>query len=81
MWGSTGQQSSKTQNRRYGIQNPPKDSQNQVKRLSFLATNVPGPGSYTPKNDLSAEGSYVLSNNVSAGKRMMLKSERDSFVD
>lgn len=44
-------------------------------------TDVPGPGTYRPKNDLSGEGNYVLSQNVSSGKRMMLKSQRDSFVD
>ena len=46
-----------------------------------LATDAPGAGTYHPQNDLSSQGKYVLSKNVSDGKRMMLKSDRDSFVD
>lgn len=46
-----------------------------------LATDAPGAGTYHPQNELSSEGKYILSKNVSAGKRMMLKSDRDSFVD
>ncbi len=42
---------------------------------------MPGPGTYQPKNDLSNEGNYVLSVNISDGKRMILQSSRDSFVD
>lgn len=47
----------------------------------MLATDVPGPGSYKPKNDLSASGDYVLSNNKSSGHRKLLLSARSSFVD
>jgi hypothetical protein len=46
-----------------------------------LVSEVPGPGSYNPKNDLSADGDYVLSNNLSAGHRKVLLSARNSFVD
>lgn len=51
------------------------------KRFSKSTTDAPGPGTYQPCNDLSASGDYVLSQNVSAGKRKVLLSARDSFVD
>ena len=44
-------------------------------------SQVPGPGNYQPQNDLSGEGHYVLSKNVSAGKRSMLMGRRQSFID
>lgn len=45
------------------------------------ATDVPGPGDYKPQNDLSSEGKYVLSKNVSAGKRTFMDGRRLSFTD
>lgn len=42
---------------------------------------MPGPGIYQPQNDLSNEGRYVLSKNVSAGKRKFLDGRRLSFTD
>ena len=41
----------------------------------------PGPGKYQPINDLSAEGFYVLSKNLSAGKRAILLGNRDSYLE
>jgi hypothetical protein len=49
--------------------------------LPYLATDVPGPGIYQPQNDLSNEGKYVLSKNVSAGKRKFLDGRRLSFTE
>jgi hypothetical protein len=51
------------------------------KEKCYTATDVPGPGTYRPKNDLEGSGKYVLSNNKSNGKRMILLSKRGSFVD
>lgn len=42
---------------------------------------MPGPGIYQPQNDLSNEGKYVLSKNVSAGKRTFMDGRRLSFTD
>jgi len=42
---------------------------------------VPGPGIYTPRNDISPEGRYILSRNVSAGKRTFMDGRRTSFTD
>lgn len=42
---------------------------------------MPGPGIYQPQNDLSNEGKYVLSKNVSAGKRTFMDGRRQSFTD
>jgi hypothetical protein len=39
-------------------------------------TFVPGSGAYTPINDLSNEGKYVLSKNQSAGKRKFMLGRR-----
>ena len=56
----------------------PKQSQ----RFYKSTTDAPGPGTYRPVNDLNGKGHYVLSNNKSAGKRMMsMTSKRNSFVD
>lgn len=49
--------------------------------LLNLATDVPGPGNYKPQNDLSSEGKYVLSKNVSAGKRKFMDGGRLSFTE
>jgi hypothetical protein len=49
--------------------------------MAYVATNVPGPGTYHPINDLSNSGNYVLSINKSDGRRAVLLSHRDSFVD
>lgn len=49
--------------------------------LFNLATDVPGPGNYKPQNDLSSEGKYVLSKNVSAGKRKFMDGGRLSFTE
>lgn len=46
-----------------------------------IATDVPGPGIYKPKNDLSPEGHYVMSKNKSAGKRTFMEGRRQSFID
>jgi hypothetical protein len=64
-----------------GILKDLKDFQNLVSFNLSLASDVPGPGNYSPKNNLSPNGSYVLSTNKSNGKRMFLKSYRNSFVD
>lgn len=37
-----------------------------------IASEVPGPGIYEPQNHLSNEGKYVLSKNVSNGKRTFM---------
>ena len=50
-------------------------------RFARCVTEVPGPGSYQPNNDLSNSGHYVLSNNPSSGKRVILNSGRSCFVD
>jgi hypothetical protein len=42
---------------------------------------VPGPGIYQPHNDLSNEGKYVLSKNISAGQRKFLDGRRLSFTE
>jgi len=42
---------------------------------------VPGPGIYNPQNNLSGEGIYVLSRDVSAGKRTFMDGRRLSFTD
>lgn len=42
---------------------------------------MPGPGNYQPQNELSNEGKYVLSKNVSAGKRTFMDGRRLSFTD
>jgi hypothetical protein len=48
---------------------------------SDAATDVPGPGIYQPHNDLSNEGKYVLSKNISAGQRKFLDGRRLSFTE
>lgn len=47
----------------------------------YSVTDVPGPGNYQPKNDLSNEGKYVMSKNVSSGQRKFLDGRRLSFTD
>jgi hypothetical protein len=42
---------------------------------------VPGSGTYQPNNELSNEGKYVLSKNVSTGKRKFLLGRRQSFTE
>ena len=42
---------------------------------------MPGAGNYTPNNNLSNEGKYVLSKNQSAGKRKFMLGRRESFTD
>jgi hypothetical protein len=49
--------------------------------LSYLASDAPGPGVYKPQNDLSNEGKYVLSKNVSNGQRKFLDGRRLSFTE
>jgi len=44
-------------------------------------TDTPGVGAYQPRNELSNEGKYVLSRNVSAGKRTFMAGRRLSFTD
>jgi len=53
------------------IWNPPRS-----KRFMESGTFVPGSGAYTPINDLSNEGKYVLSKNQSAGKRKFMLGRR-----
>lgn len=57
------------------------DSTSQVPIQIISATDVPGPGIYQPQNDLSNEGKYVLSKNVSAGKRTFMDGRRLSFTE
>jgi hypothetical protein len=45
-------------------------------RFNNSGTFVPGSGTYTPNNELSGEGKYVLSKNVSAGKRKFMLGRR-----
>lgn len=49
--------------------------------MSYLASDAPGPGVYKPQNDLSNEGKYVLSKNVSNGQRKFLDGRRLSFTE
>lgn len=49
--------------------------------MPYLATDVPGPGIYRPQNDLSNEGKYVLSKNLSNGQRKFLDGRRLSFTE
>lgn len=58
------------------VWNPPSS-----KRFNKSMTDVPGPGNYQPKNDLSNEGKYVMSKNVSSGQRKFLDGRRLSFTD
>lgn len=50
-------------------------------RFNKSTTDVPGVGTYAPKNNLPADGNYVLSNNKSSRKRAFLMGRRSSFVD
>jgi len=45
------------------------------------STFAPGAGTYTPANDLSSEGKYILSKNQSAGKRKFMLGRRESFTE
>jgi hypothetical protein len=49
--------------------------------MFYLATDAPGPGIYRPQNDLSNEGKYVLSKNLSNGQRKFLDGRRLSFTE
>lgn len=46
------------------------------KRFIEPGSFAPGSGAYTPRNELSAEGKYILSKDVSAGKRKFLLGRR-----
>lgn len=56
--------------------NPPRS-----KRFNRSTSEVPGPDAYKPQNELSSSGKYVLSRNVSAGKRTFMEGRRQSFID
>ncbi len=62
--------------------NPPRSQRfYKSSKIKFiLATDVPGSGVYHPQNDLSNEGKYVLSKNISAGQRKFLDGRRLSFT-
>ena len=63
--------------------NPPRSKRFYKSSRVFVdaGTDVPGAGVYRPQNDLSNEGKYVLSKNVSAGKRKFLDGRRLSFTE
>ena len=63
--------------------NPPRSRRfnKSSKNKNNTANDVPGPGGYKPQNELSNEGKYVLSRNVSAGKRTFMNGPRLSFTD
>ena len=50
-------------------------------RFNKSTTDVPGAGTYRPKNDLPADGNYLLSTNISSRKRAFLMGRRTSFVE
>lgn len=56
--------------------NPPRS-----RRFYKSTSDAPGPGVYKPQNDLSNEGKYVLSKNVSNGQRKFLDGRRLSFTE
>ena len=67
---------SKYKNSRSKVWNPQKSS-----RFRRSVTEGPGPGTYEPNNGMSNSGHYVLSNNISSGKRIILNSGRSCFTD
>jgi hypothetical protein len=67
------QPSIKVQGLRLGILLLHKDSTNQVRFFSKLATDAPGSGNYFPVNDMSDSGRYVLSTNKGQGRRRLDK--------
>ena len=74
-------QSIATQNQKYSTLNLLNGSQDHVRiHNKGLDSDAPGAGTYHPVNDLSGNGIYVLSKNVSAGKRVIVGGPRDSFV-
>ena len=67
---------SRYRNSKAKVWNPPRSQ-----RFNKSFTDAPGPGVYKPKNQLSNEGVYVLSRNVSNGKRTFMEGRRQSFID
>lgn len=50
-------------------------------RFSKSTTDIPGSGTYEPKNNMPIDGNYVESKNKSIRKRAFLMGRRSSFVE
>lgn len=50
-----------------------------MKFLKNRHANLPGPGSYTPRDIFSKSGQYFISKYSSSGARTFVRSNRDTF--